>query len=174
MSITLDGSNVSSVGTINFGTAQNSTSGTSLTFTGMPAATRRVMVCFSDVSTNSTDAIVLRIGSGGVTTTGYKSASESGNGGLTPRVSTTYFFVTGSSNASGTVSGHVILTNVSGNTWAASGNVFDTASGTNSAAVTYTISAGNVTIGGSLTHVQVTTANGTNTFDAGTINILYE
>jgi hypothetical protein len=33
---------------------------------------------------------------------------------------------------------------------------------------------GTVTLGGTLDRVRITTVNGTDTFDAGTINILYE
>jgi hypothetical protein len=34
--------------------------------------------------------------------------------------------------------------------------------------------AGSIALGGALTQVRITTAGGANTFDAGTINILYE
>jgi hypothetical protein len=35
-------------------------------------------------------------------------------------------------------------------------------------------SVGQVSLGGVLDRVRITTANGTDTFDAGTVNILYE
>ncbi len=37
-----------------------------------------------------------------------------------------------------------------------------------------TQSAGSITLGGTLDRVRITTVNGTDTFDAGSINILYE
>jgi len=36
------------------------------------------------------------------------------------------------------------------------------------------ICAGSISLGGTLDRVRITTVNGTDTFDAGTINILYE
>ena len=40
--------------------------------------------------------------------------------------------------------------------------------------IVWTICAGRVTLSGALDRVRVTTVNGTDTFDAGSINILYE
>jgi hypothetical protein len=54
------------------GTAQNSTSGTSIDFTGIPSWVKRVTVMFQGVSTSGTSAVDVRLGtSGGIQATGY-------------------------------------------------------------------------------------------------------
>jgi hypothetical protein len=66
--------------------------------------------------------------------------------------------------------GHILITNVSGNIFVASGVIGQnpTASNPNTA------SSGSVTLSGTLDRIRITTVNGTDTFDAGSINILYE
>ena len=71
MSIVLDGSNLTTGGVINAGTAVASTSGTAITFTGIPSTAKRITVMFNGVSTNGSSDLLLQIGSGSVTTTGY-------------------------------------------------------------------------------------------------------
>jgi hypothetical protein len=61
-----------------------------------------------------------------------------------------------------------MLTNVSGNSWIGSGVIYSIG---NLRVATF---AGDVVLGGVLDSVRITTVNGTDTFDAGSINILYE
>jgi len=68
--------------------------------------------------------------------------------------------------ASSVVWGHGVFTLVSGTTW-----VFSYCGGSTA---TTLASSGNKTITGALTQVRITSSNGTDTFDAGSINILYE
>ena len=65
--------------------------------------------------------------------------------------------------------GHMIFTNISGNVWVASHSLGDTSS-----FITNMTGGGNVTLSGTLDRVRITTVNGTDTFDAGSINIMYE
>jgi hypothetical protein len=65
-------------------------------------------------------------------------------------------------------SGNLVLTNISGNAWILSGNLAIPASGFS------LLTAGNKTLAGVLTQLQLTTTGGSDTFDAGTINIMYE
>lgn len=65
MSITLDGLNVSTVGVINQGTAQNTTSGTSIDFTGIPAGVKRITVMFNGVGSSGTSAFLIQLGTSG-------------------------------------------------------------------------------------------------------------
>ena len=44
----------------------------------------------------------------------------------------------------------------------------------NSNTTGYAVGAGSLALGGTLDRVRITTANGTDTFDAGSINIFYE
>jgi len=146
-------------------TAQASTSGTAIDFTGLPSWVKRVTVLFHRVSTNSTGELVIRLGTaGGFVATGYLSASASsgGNDELT-----TGFIVTNDSGASGLWSGSVVLSLVSAGLWVSSGNMQ-----INTAGATRT-SAGSVDITDALTQVRILASSG-DTFDAGSINIHYE
>ena len=152
-------------------TAQASTSGTSIDFTGIPSWVKRITVMFSGVSTNGSSLLLVRLGtSGGIVTTGYDSTASCGAGVAQYNSSTTGFIITyPAGSASNILQGMVVLCNVTGNTWAESGNI--------SSSVNMLVnsgSSGSVALSGAATTVRITTANGTDTFDAGSINILYE
>jgi hypothetical protein len=168
---TITGAVVSSMASsvITSGTAVASTSGTSIDFTSIPSWAKRVTVMFSGISTNGTSSLVVRIGdSGGIVSTSYQgavSAIVSGAAsGATPN--TTGFYLGGAS-ASNAVIGNVTLTNVTGNTWVGSWVMFMNDNQVNQGAGARTLSA-------TLDRVRITTLGGTDTFDAGSINILYE
>ena len=148
-------------------TAVASTSGTSLDFTGIPSWVKRIPIMFDGVSTSGTSFPQVQIGSGSVTTTGYAANSTSfGVSTLATSSETSGFFLR-SNQAASITSGHMVLTLLSGNTWISSSSFKNT---TNISC----IGAGNITLGGTLDRVRITTVNGTDTFDAGTVNILYE
>jgi len=167
MSITLDGSNLTTTGVINSGTAQNSTSGTSIDFTGIPSGVKRITVMFGGVSTNSTSNLLVQIGAGSVTSTGYVSTCAYNGNGTLQSANSSAGFVIVTQNAAQTVYGQLIISLIGSNIWVASGNI------TNSTTASNMVSGG-VTLSGTLDRVRITTANGTDTFDAGSINILYE
>jgi len=147
------------------GTAVASTSGTSIDFTGLPSWIKRITVMFNGVSTNSTSNIIIQIGSGSVTTSGYTSLAQFPS---TPTTFTSGFGIVNSINAASTVSGISQICLLGSNIYIQNGNMI-TASG-----VTF-VSAGNSSaLSGALDRVRITTVNGTDTFDAGTVNILYE
>jgi hypothetical protein len=52
-------------------TAQASTSGTSVDFTGIPSWVKKITVMFTGVSTNGSSAVIVQIGAGSFTTSGY-------------------------------------------------------------------------------------------------------
>lgn len=154
------------------GTAVASTSGTSIDFTSIPSWVKRITVMFSGVSTNGSSNIQVQIGSGSIVTTGYAGGSSviTSSGIGTGNV-TSGFLTENSSGAitSSTIRhGNMVLTNVSGNIWSASGVFLHSGTSTGG------LSGGSITLSGTLDRVRVTTVNGTDTFDAGTINILYE
>jgi hypothetical protein len=156
-------------GGITSGTAV-SASGTSVTFTGIPSTVKRITVMFNGVSISGTSAPLIQIGSGSVTNSGYVS-SASISTSTTANSSTAGFVASfGSGNATFTVSGSVVLTLISNNTWVASGLFANTVT------FIFTTSFGGVSpnLAGALDRVRITTVNGTDTFDAGTINIFYE
>jgi hypothetical protein len=148
------------------GSSQATTSGTSIPFTGIPSWVKKITVILNEVSTNSTNDIFVRVGtSGGAVSSGYVATGCRLSTTLTATSYTNGFGLLGSSSAD-IKSGIVTITNISGNIWIASG-VFkrDTSSG-------LTI-AGSVSLGSALTGVYLQT-NGTDAFDAGSVNILYE
>jgi hypothetical protein len=149
------------------GTSQASTSGTSIDFTSLPAWVKRITVMFSGVSTSGASNPQVQLGSGSVTTSGYAAGSvESG----TLRTTFTTGFGIVSTNAVNLLYGHMFITNISSNAWVASHNVMLSQAG-----IYYTITGtGSISLAGTLDRVRITTVNGTDTFDAGSINILYE
>ena len=152
-------------------TAVASTSGTSIDFTALPAWIKRITVMFSGVSTSGTSTYMLQLGTGSTTftTTGYNAGVVStAGGGLATTATTTGLPVYPSGQASDAIYGAVVITNMTGNTWVLQGVV--NSPGT----VRSGIPAGQIALAAQLTAVRLTTVNGTDTFDAGSINILYE
>lgn len=150
------------------GTSVASTSGTSIDFTGIPSWVKRVTVMFTGVSTSGTSNPIIQIGSGSATTTGYLGAGMIASG-ASPSVSN---FTTGfgypSATATNILHGTTVLTLVTGNTWAANGTL------ARSDGTSLLSTAGSLALSGVLDRVRITTVGGTDTFDAGSINILYE
>ena len=123
---------------------------------------------FNGVSTSGTSLKLIQIGSGSVTTTGYNATavSVSASPNIAATNSTAGFVMYGNS-AADIISGHMILTLISGNIWISSHTAKEN--------TTYIMSgAGDVALSGALDRVVLTTVNGTDTFDAGSVNILYE
>ena len=156
---------------ITSGTAVASTSGTSIDFTSIPSWVKRITVMFTGVSTSGTSNIQVQLGTGGTptyTTTGY-SAVGMGFGG-TAGGTTAYTAGFGYSDgnvATNTAGGQYVFSNLTGNTWTCSVSMWR-----NSNAIG--LGAGSIALAATLTAVRITTVNGTDTFDAGSINILYE
>jgi hypothetical protein len=174
MAITLDGNNANTVGVINSKTAVASTSGTSIDFTSIPAGVKRITVMFNGVSLSGTALPLIQLGdSGGIETTGYLGCGTNTREGVDVNIDTsssTIGFRIGSGVPSGAVAiaGAITITNVSGNIWVASGMC----ASTTEAVMRW--GAGNKTLSDVLDRIRITTTNGTDTFDAGSINILYE
>lgn len=155
------------------GTAVASTSGTSIDFTGIPSWVKRITVMYNGVSTNGTSNYQIQIGSGSFTTSGYSSgcAYMGGTGATTTgNFITSGFFIVLAPAASSAHSGIVTIANVSGNNWVYSSNLYYG----NSSIYLITGAGNSPTLSGLLDRVRITTVNGTDTFDAGSINILYE
>lgn len=150
-------------------TAVASTSGTSIDFLNLPNWVKRVTVMFSAVSTNSTSNYLIQLitGASTVVNTGYVSAVSYGSGGATTVASTAGFIVHAGVAATDSVSGMVFIGNITGNTWVETGNLNASSVGQ------FNVSAGTVSLGAVLTGIRVTSVT-PDTFDAGTINILYE
>lgn len=161
-------------GTIKSGTAVASTSGTAIDFTGIPSWVKRITVMFDVVSTNGSSPPQVQLGdSGGIETTGYFGSNTITASGAATANFTSGFGLgvnTAQWSAAAVVSGSVVLTllDAATNKWTAFG-VLGGSNATNS-----WFTSGSKSLSGTLDRVRITTVNGTDTFDAGTINILYE
>ena len=158
------------------GTAVNSTSGTSIDFTGIPSWAKKITVMFNGISTSGTGTSPIQIQLGtlsGVESSTYFSTffiQQSNTSSLAS--STTSGFVIGPGvyyAASTNIQGLATFSVLSGNTWVANG-----AFGREVGANTFFSIAGSKTLTGTLDRIRITTVNGTDTFDAGQINILVE
>jgi len=167
MTMTLSGTS-GGIGVIGSGTAVASTSGTSIDFTSLPAGLKRITVEFQGVSTNGTSVILLQLGAGSVTTSGYLSCASINTSATVTAAYTTGFGLSQQNAATDIHHGTYVLTNLSGNSWVCGVNMADSSRPATSQG------AGSITLGGTLDRVRITTVNGTDTFDAGSINILYE
>lgn len=149
------------------GTSVASTSGTSIDFTGIPAGVKRITVMFAGVSLSGTANLLVQLGTGATptwTTSGYVSSCAIA-GGTSAATSTSGFLSSSGASATDTASGNLIINNISTNTWVESGNL--------TRADKISCSGGYVALGAVLTAIRITTT-GTDTFDAGSVNILYE
>lgn len=147
-----------------------SASGTSVDFTGIPSWVKRITVMFNGVSTTGTSNLLMQIGgSGGFENTGYLSQANTFNASPSGTNSTVGFLLVNVLIAATLQNGVIPLCNISGNTWVCSGSI---AASVASSGVS--VFGGAKTLAGTLTQIRITTVNGTDTFDAGTINIIYE
>ena len=152
------------------GTAVASTSGTSIDFTGIPSWVKRVTVMLNGVSTSGSSKLRVQLGSGSVETSGYlggssaiASASANSAGSFSAG-----FDLNDTQSAAGLRRGSFTFLLFGSNLWVLSGNI-----SVHDVGYTSLIN-GTKTTSGTLDRVRITTVNGTDTFDAGSINILYE
>ena len=177
MSVIIDGSasvtiNSGAILGITSGTAVASTSGTSIDFTSLPSWVKRITVMLSAVSTSGTIVPLIQIGPGSITSSGYISTSMYMNtAGAVSNVQYTTGFGINQNVAAGAIYGAFTLSlvNSATNSWVLNGGAANS-----STAAAINISSGGVSLGGTLDRIRITTLSGVETFDAGTINILYE
>ena len=155
-----------SVNTLSIAVA--STSGTAIDFTGLPSWIKRITVMFQGVSLSSTANILVQLGTGSTTytTSGYLSTANAATSGGNSIGTSTAGFLVYVAGAARITSGQMVLTNITGNNWVAS-------SVTKNDTGTVGFGGGDVSLGAVLTAVRITSTS-TDTFDAGTVNILYE
>jgi hypothetical protein len=150
-------------------TAQASTSGTSIDFTGIPSWVKRITVILSGVSLSSTANILVQLGTGATptyTTSGYLGMVTLYTGAATTNF-TSGFLITQTNVATYLHHGQMIINNLTSNTWVESSAL--TVSNNNSGSW----GSGSIPLGAALTAIRITSTS-TDTFDAGTINIMYD
>ena len=142
-------------------------SGTSVNFTGIPSWVKRITVMINGLSYAAAGAGGIQIGSGSLTTTGYTSntASVVNAGATVVNAQTTTFGRLDTASAAQTHNGMFIITNITGNTWSfiSSHQRSDLIGITGS---------GFIALGGVLDRLSVVAT--TSSFDAGTVNIMWE
>lgn len=153
------------------GTAVNSTSGTAIDFTGIPSWAKRITVIFDGVSTNGSSSIIIKLGSGTIESSGYFSTGSAIQGSLVGTAAyTTGFGVNDGMSAAYAKYGTANIVSLGNNTYCFSSVMCETG-GANPRTIQ---AGGSKALSGTLDRVRITTVNGTDTFDAGQINIMYE
>jgi hypothetical protein len=156
------------------GTAQASTSGTSIPFTSIPSWVKRITVMFNGVSTSGTSIPLIQLGTGATptyTTSGYLGTCSRTQSSTAASTSMSAGFTIKDTNANASVFNgniYLCLLDSTTNTWCENGTV-----GHSNDNTSYT-SGGSIALSGALTAIRITATNGTDTFDAGSINIMYE
>ena len=151
---------------VTLGTPVATTSGTSVSYTSIPAGVSKITVMLNGVSTNGTSRVMLQLGdSGGLENTGYVA-----NGGYATNGTeiSSGFPVSDNHNASDLIYGTFELTRYSGNEWICSWNMYQ--KGQNK----FSTGNGVKTLSATLDRVALTTVGGTDAFDAGAFNVTYE
>jgi hypothetical protein len=136
-------------------------------FTPIPSWVKRITVMLNGVSTNGTSAKLIQLGdSGGVETTGYDSQCVLVGASTANQSSTSGFVIYGTS-ASEALLGHAVITLIDSNSW-----VYSSTTKIGSSYVQ--VAGGSKTLSATLDRIRLTTVNGSDTFDAGSVNIMYE
>lgn len=173
--LTVSGTIASSTGTtypLVSGTVQSSTSGTNIDFTGIPSWVKRITVMLSGVSTSGTSNWLVQLGTAsGVENTGYLGVGTF-LGATVSGSNYTAGFGLPISGATHVLHGMFTIAQLSSsaNTWTCSGSL----GGTGGAAGFIYSTTGAKSLTTTLDRVRLTTVNGTDAFDAGSVNILYE
>jgi hypothetical protein len=146
-----------------------SASGTAVDFTSIPAGIKRITILLNGVSTNGSSPVTVQIGdSGGIETSSYAGSVWGTLNATTGFVYSSTAFYLDPNSGDSVISriGTAVLQNINGNTWILNSNLM-TIGG-------IAVGTGAKTLSGTLDRIRLTTIGGINTFDAGTVNIMYE
>lgn len=139
-------------------------------FTGIPNWAKRITVMLNGVSTNGASTLQVQLGAGAIVTSGYASSVMRWiNGAGGQAFATDGLLLTAYTAASDLIRGELTLFNIGGTSWISTGISGDT--GVN---VGSQVGQGSITLSSSLDRIRFTTTSGTNLFDAGIVNIIYE
>ena len=165
-----DGSTWTATQKITQGTLTSPTSGTSVSFAGIPSWAKRVTIMFSSLAMSGSGRLIIQLGtSGGLVSTGYNAvSSDVGGSNQSAGVTNTTGFICGYAISGTSDSGSVVMTLMGSNIWTSTGNL------TRNTTNFMQVSAGSISLGGVLTQIAITSTNGTDTFSSGSINIMYE
>jgi len=158
-------------GSITLGTAQSTTSGTAIDFTGIPSWVKRITMSLAQVSTNGSSMYQIRLGTNsGIVSSGYDSVGTHSGYSQAGYASTTGILIPSGAPDNSTC-GHVLITKHTGNAWVSS----ICAGIKNTANLYWSWNGGSfISLSDTLVSIRLTTVNGSDTFDAGSVNIMYE
>lgn len=143
--------------------------GANVEFTGIPSWVKTILISFTAVSTSGTSVPIIQFGdSGGYEATGYSgTALAFTTSAGTATAANTGVPLDGTHAATNVWHGNLVVMNITGNVWVTSGTL------ANSEVSRVIQIAASKTLSDVLTQLKFTTVNGTDTYDAGTINIAY-
>lgn len=147
--------------------AQATTAGTAFDFTAIPAWVKRVTLRFSGISLSGTDNFLVQLGvAAGFVSAGYTGGGFVSTGGGGSFTASTAGFLIATNAAAEAHDGHMILTRgATATDWLSSHTLASTAR--------VCTGGGAITLAGPLTQVRLT-RTGIDTFDAGSVSIIYE
>lgn len=147
------------------GVAVSTTSGTAIDIVGIPSTARRVTLMLNGVSTNGTSRKRIQIGAATIETSGYVGANSfiSNSGAGTSTISAG-FDINDIQTAAASLTGAYDFRAFGSNFWIIYGGTAEPAGLT---AFLY----GGKSLSGALERIRLTTVNGTDAFDAGSINV---
>jgi len=168
-SLITNGTSVSWGSSINIGTAVATTSGTAIDFTGIPSWVKRVTLSLYQTSTNGTSILIVQLGAGSPQTSGYSAVGSTLSASAASTSAQTTGIPLGGANAAvDQYTGHFTFNNMGNGIWEGSGEFAVTTGGYIRKGV------GGVTLSGTLDRVRLTTVVGTDAFDNGSMNIMWE
>lgn len=155
---------------IQLGTPVTLTTQTAVDFTGIPSWAKRVVVELVGVSTNGTSNPIIQLGdSGGVETSGYLGSASTIGATAASQNYTNGLGLTGAAWLAAAVAhGTIQFQQVVTGTWVGSGVL-----GRSDTPATITCGTSK-SLSGTLDRIRLTTAAGTDQFDAGSVNISWE
>jgi hypothetical protein len=145
-------------------------SGATVSFTGIPSWAKRITVLLSGVVTVSSGLPAIRAGAGSYEATGYSSTNNAiGTSSVTSTLSaTTSWDLANAGGSSNVYSGQLVITRLEGYLYTIAGQVMY---GTNGSTA---LTTGYKTFSGDISQLQLRMSTGADTFNGGTINVMYE
>ena len=149
--------------------------GTEEDFTGIPSTVKRITIMIHNMSSNGSSPPIIRVGAGGIITSGYLGAQNSQPTGADPGglSNQTGFLINNSGAAANFYSGTGVLTKLGNYVYTYSSN-WGIVGGSQQFIRTMLCNGSIDTGAAPIDSIRITMVNGTDSFDSGAVNILYE
>lgn len=168
MPVAINGTTGISGAPLQRGTTVATTSGTAIEFANIPSWVSRITVMYAGVSLSGTSNPIIQLGTAPstYTTSGYLGSATTGAG--TSVNMSAGFLISSAIGAADTAHGISVLTSLDGLSWSYTSMI----GYSNQAATRF--AGGSITMASTIDRIRIQATNGTDTFDAGKINIIYE